>query len=201
MLPPEQPFDIGENFLFLIVHVLVHFGDVLVEEPQDGESHVVMAAIDRLDQLAADGRKPKIEEIVMRVAQVADKRGHGDRLRIGGLVVGMHIHHSQKSRRIDPAVEADLADGLVAETQCDTEAAHDKQHGVAVANQVAHAVVGIVSSYSIHSMLNICKNNELPHPTQYLNPGIYPGISGFRCRHRSSGASCGRCPAGRVPSR
>ena len=64
MLPPEQPFDIGENFLFLIVHVLVHFGDVLVEEPQDGESHVVMAAIDRLDQLAADGRKPKIEEIV-----------------------------------------------------------------------------------------------------------------------------------------
>ena len=160
-----------------------------------------MAAIDRLDQLAADGRKPKIEEIVMRVAQVADKRGHGDRLRIGGLVVGMHVHHGQKSRRIDPAVEADLADGLVAETQCDTEAAHDKQHGVAVANQVAHAVVGIVSSYSIHSMLNICKNNELPHPAQYLNPGIYPGISGFRCRHRSSGASCGRCPAGRVPSR
>lgn len=58
---------------------------------------------------------PEIEEIVMRIAQVADKRGHGDRLRIGGLVVGMHIHHSQKSRRIDPAVEADLADGLVAE--------------------------------------------------------------------------------------
>ena len=57
----------GENFLFLIVHVLVHFGDVLVEEPQDGESHVVMAAIDRLDQLAADGRKPEIEEIDMQL--------------------------------------------------------------------------------------------------------------------------------------
>ena len=65
MLPPEQPFDIGENFLFLIVHVLVHFGDVLVEEPQDGESHVVMAAIDRLDQLAADRRQAKVEEIAV----------------------------------------------------------------------------------------------------------------------------------------
>ena len=71
MLPPEQPFDIGENFLFLIVHVLVHFGDVLVEEPQDGESHVVMAAIDRLDQLAADGRQAEIEAVDCAQSDVA----------------------------------------------------------------------------------------------------------------------------------
>ena len=201
MLPPEQPFDIGENLLFLVVHVLVHFGDVLVEEPQDGESHVVMTAIDRLDQLAADGRKPEIEKIDMRIAQVAGERSHRDRLRVGSLVVGVHVDDSQESSRINPAVEADLADGLVTETQCVTEAAHDKQHGIAVANQVAHAVVGIVSPYSIHNMFYICKNNELPHTAQYLISGICPGISGFRCRHRLSEASCGRYPAGRARSR
>jgi len=47
-------------------------------------------------------------------------------------------------------------------------------------------------------MFYICKNNELPHTAQYLISGICPGISGFRCRHRLSEASCGRYPAGRA---
>ena len=54
--------------------MLVHLGDILVEKAQDGEGHVVSAAVDGLDQLAANARQPEIEEIVVGIAQIAHQR-------------------------------------------------------------------------------------------------------------------------------
>ena len=199
-LSGKQGFDIGENLALLVIHMLVHLGDILVEEAQDGKGHVVAAAVDGLDQLAANARQPEIEEIVVGIAQIAHQRSDRNSTGIGSFSVDMRIDHGQERPGVDPAVAADFADRLVAEAQRDAETAHDKQYGVAVADQIAHAVVGIVSSNSIHKILNICKISDSCQVPQYLISGILPAVSGFRCRYRWFAASYGPRPSGRERS-
>ena len=48
---------------------------------------------------------------------------------------------------------AHLPYAFVAETQGDAEAAHHQQHGIVVAHQITHAIVSIIGTQFIHSIL------------------------------------------------
>ena len=64
--------------------------------------------------------------------------------------VHQHVHHGEERRGVHPALGAHLGDGLVAESQRNAETAHHLQHGIAVADQIAHPVVTRISTIFIH---------------------------------------------------
>ena len=152
LLAREQRLDIGKDGLLLVGHVALDLGGVFVEKAHDGERHVALGAIDRFDQLAADGRKAEIEEIAVRIVQVVGQRTHRDLAGQFGAVAEIHQHidHGEERRRIDLVLGAHLGDGLVAEPQCDAETAHHLQHGITVAHQIAHPVIARISTIFIH---------------------------------------------------
>ena len=153
LLAREQRLDIREDGLLLVGHVAVDLGDVLVEVAQDGERDVAQAAIDRLDQFAADGRQAEAEEVAMRIVQVVRQSTDRDPLGELGAVaeVHQHVHHREERRRIDAVLFAHLGDRPVAEPERDAEAAHHLQDRVAVAHQVAHSVFSRITSRLVHS--------------------------------------------------
>ena len=148
LLAAQQRLDVGEHGLLLVGHVAVHLGHVFVVVAHDGERHVAQRAVHGLDELAPDGRQAEIEKITVRVVEVVGQRAHRHPLvRHAALArVHEHVHHGQKGRRIDPVRSAHLGDGFVAEAEGDAETAHDLEHGVFVAHQIAHAVVARIVS-------------------------------------------------------
>jgi len=150
----QQRLDVREDGLLLVGHVPLHLGGVFVEKAHDGERHVVLRAVHRLDQLAANGRQAEVEEVAVRIVEVVRKRPHrhpGSRLRSVAARIHLHIDHGEEGRRIDLVLGAHLGDGLVAESQSDSEAAHHLQNRVSVADQIAHPVLARVSAISIHT--------------------------------------------------
>jgi len=152
LLAREQRLDIGKNRLLLVGHMALDLGGIFVEKAHDGKRYVALGAVDRLDQLAADGRQAEIEKIAVRVVQVVGQRPDRDLAGQFGSVAEIHQHidHREECRRIDLVFGAHLGDRLVAEPQRDAEAAHHLQHGITVAHQVAHPVVARISTIFIH---------------------------------------------------
>ena len=104
--------------------MLAHLGDVLVEIAHDGERNVAVPAVDRFDQLAADQGQTEIEEIAVRVLQIA-------------------YQSLDRKRRID------LFGGrMVVERYA--EPADYQKHRIIFADQIAHSVGLLVSAEFVH---------------------------------------------------
>ena len=61
----KQMAHIGEDRLFLIHHMLMHFGRIVVEEPDDGVRDLVTAAGDGCGQLAPYIRQAVLQKVVV----------------------------------------------------------------------------------------------------------------------------------------
>lgn len=137
--------------------MLAHLGDVLVEIAHDGERNVAVPAVDRFDQLAADQGQAEIEEIAVRVLQIAyqslDRKRRID-LFGGRMVVEQQVDDRQESFRIDAAVLADFADRFVPESERYAEPAEYQKHRIIFADQIAHSVGLLVSAEFVH--LHFC---------------------------------------------
>lgn len=133
--------------------MLAHLGDVLVEIAHDGERNVAVPAVDRFDQLAADQGQAEIEEIAVRVLQIAyqslDRKRRID-LFGGRMVVEQQVDDRQESFRIDAAVLTDFADRFVSESERYAEPAEYQKHRIIFADQVAHSVGLLVSAEFVH---------------------------------------------------
>lgn len=110
----QQITDIGENCLLFVQHMLVHFFSIFVEEAADHEGHIFGAAHDRFCQLVADMGKTEVQEIVVCVMQVSDKRRDGDILmdlrNRSCLGFRQEIDDSQKSLCVDLILPAYFSD-------------------------------------------------------------------------------------------
>ena len=66
------------------------------------------------------------------------------------------VDHRQKGIRIDPTLFTNLSYGFVSEAQRNTETTHYKQNRIIRTYQIAHTIVSIVFSQSVHkSPLNV----------------------------------------------
>ncbi len=66
-------------------------------------------------------------------------------------MVHQQVDDRQKSGRIDAARRAHLGDGLVAESEGDSEPAHHLQDGILIAYEIAHPVIAGITSRLIHT--------------------------------------------------
>ena len=133
--------------------MFVYLGRIVVEEPDDRLRNPVAAAGDSLAQFAADVRQTVLQEIVVRIVQIAQKRFEGDVPAIDGrrAFVVEQIDHGKERRRVDAALATHFVHRAVAEPQSDTEPAHDEQDMVIAAYQIAHPVRSRIFPEPVHN--------------------------------------------------
>ena len=137
---------ISVDVLVLIVHVAAHFCGKLIIKLQDKEGYLVACrTVDGLDELAADGRKPELHEIIVRTAQISHQGrerqrvhrvGHIDRPPVGA----DKIHHRQESGCVHARRLARLGHRVVAKSQAESKPTDHLQDPIIITDDVPHVV-------------------------------------------------------------
>ena len=133
----------------------MYFINIIVEEFGDGEGNITRAADNRFRQFAADMREAEVQEIIVRIVQIGnqwtDREAVVDTVYHGGSLFRQEIDNGQEGTAVHFVLPAYVADIFLSESQVDAEAAHNENHRVVLANQVAHFICLCVFSLFIHS--------------------------------------------------
>ena len=134
--------------------MFVYLFGIFVEKAADHEGHIFRAAHDRLCQFVADMGKTEVQEIVVCIMQISDKRRDGDifmDLRCRDcLRFRQKVDDSQECICVDLILPAYFPDVFLSEPQVDTEAAHHKDHRIILAYQVTH-----LACFPVFSVLHV----------------------------------------------
>ena len=150
----QQIADIREDGFLFVRHMFVYLFGIFVEKAADHEGHIFRAAHDRLCQFVADMGKTEVQEIVVCIMQISDKRRDGDifmDLRCRDcLRFRQKVDDSQECICVDLILPAYFPDVFLSEPQVDTEAAHHKDHRIILAYQVTH-----LACFPVFSVLHV----------------------------------------------
>lgn len=153
----RQLLDIGKHRIVLIFHMFANRLKIFVIETYDEHGDVVaVRAIDGFNQFATDVRKIEIQEIFVRLFQVADQRGQRHILEM--VISARHIiHHRQKRLLIHMMRPAYLPDRFVAEPQRNIETPQDQNQRTVIPDQIAHFIACLITVRIIHPFFeNLC---------------------------------------------
>lgn len=154
----QSPY-IREYRLFLIRHVFVHLCRIFIKEFSDDERHIFRAAGNRFRQLAADMGQPEVQEIGVCIMQISDqsldRQAFVNVCHRRGDLFRQKVHDGQERAGIDTVLAAHLSDVLFSESECNTEAAHNKHHRIILADQIAHFIGLPIFTILIHRLFSL----------------------------------------------